>query len=599
MRPYDVSRPGPVHSAIGMFEMLTGRSVRRVAAKRRACQYHRYTQVPDSGQPPDESKMLVLLVEPTSEARATFERSLREAGYDTIAASSPRKAMPLMIDTAVDAVVCRMNGRQSDPLICWIASHKPSVPVIVTGPTDESFQTKFADATNLERLEDADTDRIVSVLGQIGPRKGFFGSAIEIELFDYVQMIALTGRDKVIQIETPQGAATVWFEHGDVVHVEYGEFRGEMAFYKVLSDSRGLFSEVYWRNPPRRTVTRSSTHLLMEAARQSDEGTLGHDAQPVDEDPETSFADLTMESTQIPVDDDRAANDPRSNERSAGAKARAPASEEPAARRAGTGETPSADNEDAPSEQKAPEPKRKPTGEQPAAAASRKRATGEVPVPSSTAGRESRNEAADDEDDDELPPVVRQPKSAPLRPMASDNEDEDFAALVEDSLSEQLQEVEQGALDASDQFKLRNGEHTAAADSMVAEWPLLDLDQQAAMSTAAGHAILDDPDTRAVMLEQFWQFEGINGVAIISSTGKVLAEDMRNNSSLVTLAGFYMRGAARIARALGHNVFDGVVARSVSGQKMVMVGMGAASAVLSVEADADPEQVRDAVMGVD
>ena len=121
----------------------------------------------------------------------------------------------------------------------------------------------------------------------------------------------------------------------------------------------------------------------------------------------------------------------------------------------------------------------------------------------------------------------------------------------------------------------------------------------AAMSTAAGHAIFDDPDTRTGMLDQFWQFEGINGVAIISSTGKVLAEDMRTNTSLVTLAGFYMRGAARIARTLGYNVFDGVVARSVSGQQMVMVSMGAASAVLSVEQGADPEAVRDAVMGVE
>jgi hypothetical protein len=115
-----------------------------------------------------------------------------------------------------------------------------------------------------------------------------------------------------------------------------------------------------------------------------------------------------------------------------------------------------------------------------------------------------------------------------------------------------------------------------------------------------GHAAMfDDPDMRAVMLEQFWAFDGINGVAIISSTGKVLAEDMRNNSSLVTLAGFYMRGAARIARTLGYNVFDGVVARSVAGQQMVMVSMGAASAVLSVEPDTDPEGVRDAVMGVE
>jgi hypothetical protein len=179
--------------------------------------------------------------------------------------------------------------------------------------------------------------------------------------------------------------------------------------------------------------------------------------------------------------------------------------------------------------------------------------------------------------------------------MASDNEDEDFAALVEDSLSDQIQEIDEGAIEASDQFKLRG-----VPDSMAEQDSSLEAaESQAAMSTAAGHAILDDPDTRAVMLEQFWQFEGINGVAIISSTGKVLAEDMRNNSSLVTLAGFYMRGAARIARSLGHNVFDGVVARSASGQKMVMVGMGAASAVLSVEADADPEQVRDAVMGVE
>lgn len=123
----------------------------------------------------------------------------------------------------------------------------------------------------------------------------------------------------------------------------------------------------------------------------------------------------------------------------------------------------------------------------------------------------------------------------------------------------------------------------------------------AVSSAAAGMhaAMFDDADMRAVMLEQFWGFDGINGVAIISSTGKVLAEDMRNNSSLVTLAGFYMRGAARIARTLGYNVFDGVVARSVAGQQMVMVSMGAASAVLSVEPGTDPEAVRDAVMGVE
>jgi hypothetical protein len=111
--------------------------------------------------------------------------------------------------------------------------------------------------------------------------------------------------------------------------------------------------------------------------------------------------------------------------------------------------------------------------------------------------------------------------------------------------------------------------------------------------------LLEDPETRELMLGQFWQFEGVNGVAIISSTGKVIAEDMRNNSTVVTLAGFYMRGAARIARTLGYHVFDGVIARSTNGQQMIMVGMGATSAVLSVAPGHDPEAIRDAIMGVD
>jgi hypothetical protein len=46
-------------------------------------------------------------------------------------------------------------------------------------------------------------------------------------------------------------------------------------------------------------------------------------------------------------------------------------------------------------------------------------------------------------------------------------------------------------------------------------------------------------------------------------------------------------------------VFDGVIARVDSGQQLVMVGMGATSAVLSIDAGHDPEQVRDEIMGYD
>jgi hypothetical protein len=389
-------------------------------------------------------------------------------------------------------------------------------------------------------------------------------------------MIALTGRDKLVELQTPRGNGFIWFEHGDIVHAEYGEFRGELAFYKLLAVGRGSFREMISRPPPRVTVTRSSTHLLMEAARQSDEGVLGEvapvpaaskldsRAPTVHEEggDEASFADLN-EPVLEEIEDVEAAN-----------SRPIPDVEAPASR---------------------------------------------IKPPTIAAGERS--------------------DTLHLKPLG-DEFDEDFAAIdaiveededeiVEPSMDFELKEpvVEPVRRRRKPPSRARPPESGLEADPPTAPsmlpaetsgaMPVASIDRGAARSresaaptsidggesstamSVAGHAVFDDPDTRAGMLEQFWQFEGVNGVAIISSTGKVLAEDMRKNSSLVTLAGFYMRGAARIARTLGHNVFDGVVARSVNGQQMVMVSMGAASAVLSVRPGADPEAVRDQVMGVE
>ncbi len=69
---------------------------------------------------------------------------------------------------------------------------------------------------------------------------------------------------------------------------------------------------------------------------------------------------------------------------------------------------------------------------------------------------------------------TREP-AAPLRPRASDNEDEDFAALVNDAIEDQA-----GPADSSASLSTEPDPG----------------ESQAAMSTVAGHAIFDDPDMR-------------------------------------------------------------------------------------------------------
>lgn len=503
--------------------------------------------VPDSPRAATKPVMRVLVVDDEANHRFTVERALRKAGIESAAATSVRHAMERLRNEAFDVVITdvRVAGGDATSLLQWIGGYSPSTHLfVVSAQASADLREAYEKTANFRFLDKPiDTDMLLGLLEEVGPRRGFYGNSIEVEFFDYVQMIALSGRDKLVEVQTSGGNGLIWFEHGDIVHCEYGQFRGEMAFYKLLAVNRGMFRELVMRPPPLHTVTRSSTHLLMEAARQFDEGILGEVGpggtkaelvrtdDPFVEVPTPPFAaaiDAVVPPSlgRAPLVDEDVEFESSFEDLNDLVEAVA----EQAAEGLGSAARPR-DNVTPITAARRPEPPERPEIDEP---------TNQFPRP-------------------ELPEaLLAQARATPTGPIPSP-----FANLVEAEAS-----------------------GPAAEDS-------------AAMSTAAGHAIFDDPDTRSGMLDQFWQFEGINGVAIISSTGKVLAEDMRTNSSLVTLAGFYMRGAARIARTLGYNVFDGVVARSINGQQMVMVSMGAASAVLSVQPGVDPESVRDQVMGVE
>jgi CheY-like chemotaxis protein len=400
------------------------------------------------------SAIRVLVVDDEVNLRFAIERGLRKAGHHADSASTVRQAIERLRSQPYDTVVTdlRMPGGDGLELIQWLGSYSPSTKILVVSAyLTAEFRAEYESSPTIAILEKpVELSKLIELVEQLGPRRGFYGNSIEVELFDYVQMVALSGRDKLVKVVTPVNEGKIWFEHGDIVHAEFESYAGEIAFYKVLATGRGTFTEVFYTDPPKRTIMGSATGLLMEAARQMDEGTLGQDpaAPPSTEpsDDESSFADLN--------------------------------------------------------------------------------------------------------DDDGQP---AQPESEP-------------------------------PIDPNDPFDLRAP-------------PPPPPPPPEPQTSATG--LLDDPETRELMLGQFFEFEGVDGVAIISSTGKVLAENMGANSSLVTLAGFYMRGAARIARSLGYNVFDGVIARSETGQQLVMVGMGATSAVLSIASGSDPEQVRDEIMGLD
>ncbi|MDC0722582.1 response regulator [Nannocystis bainbridge] len=575
--------------------------------------------------------------------QAAIERRLKHEGHIAASANGSREAIERLRRELFDVVLCDLHTTSGDgaELLQWLGSYFPSVPVVlIVEALSPEFRGQYEGGGSVRIVEKPiDLDKLVNAIEACGVRKGFYGNQIEVEFFDYVQMVAGSGRDKAVVLTTHAGTGYLWIEHGDIVHAQWGEIRGEQAFYKMLSVGRGSFRENLFRSPPVRTIVRSSMHLLMEAARQADEGILGQSDETVEERedekpraaPPPPEPELTppprpvaevRTSTRAPMPKP-ATSPPRSappsppSSPSYGGSGLRRASDirpddidmasvaDSAIARIDDLALPQDDDEiEARSHRPPPRAPERSSSER----------SGER-SPSERSGERSPSERSGErspEPSNDGVPVLRRRVQTlerrvaqPATPTPSRGTPTSVPALRATPASIPVRATPASipavparatptSIPAVRTTTIPPGQSSAPARN--APPPRADARPIKKANTVD---LLEDPETRELMLGQFWQFEGVNGVAIISSTGKVIAEDMRNNSTVVTLAGFYMRGAARIARTLGYHVFDGVIARSASGQQMIMVGMGATSAVLSIAPGHDPEAIRDAIMGVD
>jgi hypothetical protein len=107
----------------------------------------------------------------------------------------------------------------------------------------------------------------------------FSGIVEGVDILDYVQFLLLAGRTTVLEVYSNQGARGRLFIHkGEIFHASLGNLQGEEALMACLSFRGGSFSNLPWRQPDARTITKPGDFLLMEAARKRDELQAGHDA---------------------------------------------------------------------------------------------------------------------------------------------------------------------------------------------------------------------------------------------------------------------------------------------------------------------------------
>ena len=99
----------------------------------------------------------------------------------------------------------------------------------------------------------------------------FQGSLKELPLPDIIQLVSVSGKTGVFVLKTADLSGEIYLCDGDIVHAVTGEVNGEEAVYELAIWQEGDFVFKPGVETATRTIKKSNTNLLMEAARRIDE----------------------------------------------------------------------------------------------------------------------------------------------------------------------------------------------------------------------------------------------------------------------------------------------------------------------------------------
>jgi hypothetical protein len=99
----------------------------------------------------------------------------------------------------------------------------------------------------------------------------FQGSLAELHLPDIIQLISVSGKTGVFHLSDGALKGQIFLNDGQIVHAQLEEAQGEEAVYALAIWSQGEFKFEPGVATDKRTISKSNTNLLMEAARRLDE----------------------------------------------------------------------------------------------------------------------------------------------------------------------------------------------------------------------------------------------------------------------------------------------------------------------------------------
>ncbi|TMC16977.1 MAG: response regulator [Chloroflexi bacterium] len=211
----------------------------------------------------------ILAVEDDEDLNLSIVNSLRKDGYFVQGTRSGAEAIRILWSEEFDVVIGDLKAPGADgfEMLQWLRAYRPNTRMImVAAVSSPVLRTQALEAGVVSYLEKPlNLHQLKEELRRLLQQTGFSASLDSFDLLDVIQIINLSRKNIALLVNTGlEERGILRFQKGELIWAEYGNLRGEEAFFALAAHKNGTVTQQDWHELIIPNVTQPLSRLIFQ-----------------------------------------------------------------------------------------------------------------------------------------------------------------------------------------------------------------------------------------------------------------------------------------------------------------------------------------------
>src|SRR6266849_5243875 len=211
----------------------------------------------------------ICVVEDEEALNQNLVTALRKDGYDVRGVTREADAIHVLWSEEFDIVIYDLKAPESDglELLQWLRAYRPDMRMITIGAANSpALRAQALESGAVSYLEKPLDLRVLKdELRRLSQNSGFTASLDSFDLLDVIQIINMSRKNITLLVNTGlEERGILRFQKGELIWAEYGNLRGEEAFFALAAHKNGTVTQQDWHEQIIPNVTQPLSRLIFQ-----------------------------------------------------------------------------------------------------------------------------------------------------------------------------------------------------------------------------------------------------------------------------------------------------------------------------------------------